>query len=466
MKFKPKNIKELAAFIAGIRPGFKSLIDGFLDRVEYTNGEPAIDDLLEDCFHYMLYQEAVMKIFSWLGIEMKDSYDTIKKISKKKLKGEALQHVEDTLREHWLQNIGNLDNFEPVYKVIKDSARYSFNAPHALAMANDSLYEAWMKANYPSVFYEVTLNHYQEKGDKNKVAELIHEARVVFGYKMGTYEYGKDNTKFTVDDSDKIIYPNLSSVKSIGDKAVEAMMEISKTDKKDILDIYAAIKGTKINSSVFRKLVKINYFKQYGTIKYILRCLDVYDKWAGRKTISKSDIPQLGLQNINLKKYTTDVTPKGNISKKRLVIYDIMGLIKSICSNISEEEFPSPIMAQFQYEILGYIDYRDEGMMDGYRTVCVTNLDTRYSPKFDAYCIKNGEISEMKVHKKKNFRDKRCKTSFQDLKIQDGDIIYIRDCKKEPKRRKTDNGWEDIPDAYDWWIKDYDVLYKAHKEAA
>ena len=57
-------------------------------------------------------------------------------------------------------------------------------------MANDSLYEAWMKANHTSVFYEVTLNHYQGKGDKNKVAELTREAMTVFGYKMGTYEYG------------------------------------------------------------------------------------------------------------------------------------------------------------------------------------------------------------------------------------------------------------------------------------
>ena len=466
MKFKPKNIKELAAFIAGIRPGFKSLINGFLDRVEYTNGEPAIDELLEDCFHYMLYQEAVMKIFSWLGIEMKDSYDTIKKISKKKLKGEALQHVEDTLREHWLKNIGNLDNFEPVYKVIKDSARYSFNAPHALAMANDSLYEAWMKANHTSVFYEVTLNHYQGKGDKNKVAELTREAMTVFGYKMGTYEYGKDNTKFTVDDKEKIIYPNLSSVKSIGDKAVESMMEISQSSRKDIIDIYAAIKGTKINSSVFRKLVKINYFKQYGSIKYILQCLDIYDKWIDRKTISKADVPQLGLDKINLRRYATDVTPKGNKSAKRWMVFNVLGLIKALCSNVSKEEFPSEFIAQFQYEVLGYIDYTDESLNDGYRTVCVMNLDMKYSPKFEAYCIKNGKVSEMKIHKKKNFRDKRCKTSFQDLEVKDGDILYIKDCKKEPRRRKTDSGWEDIPDTYDWWIKDYSIIHRAAKEAA
>ena len=57
MKYKPKEIKELAAFIAAIRPGFKSLLDGFLNRIEYTNGEKAIDDLLKDCFHYMLYRK-------------------------------------------------------------------------------------------------------------------------------------------------------------------------------------------------------------------------------------------------------------------------------------------------------------------------------------------------------------------------------------------------------------------------
>ena len=53
-----------------------------IQQGKYTD---AIDELLKDCFHYMLYQEAIMRIFSYLGIEMKDSYDTIKKISKKKI---------------------------------------------------------------------------------------------------------------------------------------------------------------------------------------------------------------------------------------------------------------------------------------------------------------------------------------------------------------------------------------------
>lgn len=461
MRYKPKEIKELAAFIAGIRPGFKSLIDGFINRIDYTNGEKAIDDLLKDCFHYMLYQEAVMKIFSWLGIPMKDSYDTIKKISKKKLKGEALQHVENTLKEHWLSNIGNLNNFEPVYKVIKDSARYSFNAPHALAMANDSLYEAWVKAHHTSTFYEVTLNHYQGKGDKNKVAALTKEAMMLFGYTMGKFEYGKDNSKFSVDDSEKVIYPNLSSIKGIGDKAVDAIIEIANQGINDFVDIYLATKGTNINTSIFKKLIKINYFRKFGSVKKLLQCVDIVEnwkgqKWEGRKTISLTEIEKLNISKSILSKYATNKLKSGKTSDKQYRITDWVGLCKALCAAIPNDEYPTPKLVVFQYEVLGYVDITDQNLE--WKYICITNLNTTYSPKFSAYCICNGKSQEMKVHKTIPRNDKRCKTSFQQLPFKDGDVLYIKDWKREPKKQKTANGWEAVPGAFEWWIKDYKIV--------
>jgi DNA polymerase III alpha subunit len=458
MKYKPRNIKELAAFIAGIRPGFKSLIEGFLSRIDYTNGEPAIDELLKDCFHYMLYQEAVMKIFSWLGIPMKDSYDTIKKISKKKLKGEALKHVEDTLMEHWMSNIGNLDNFEPVYKVIKDSARYSFNAPHALAMANDSLYEAWMKAHHMSVFYEVTLNHYKQKGDKDKVADLIREATTMFGYTMAEYEYGKDNSKFVIDDDTKTINPSLSSVKGIGAKAVGDMYAISQRGVNDFLDIYGSIKGTNINASIFQNLVKIGYFRKFGSIKKLLKAIEIYDYWKGsngegRKTISKANLPEFGLENIDIRKYATDIMMSGKVSTKQFTNVDWKGIAKELVSMIPDEEFGILQLVKFQYEVLGYTNYTDNDVE--WRYVLVTNLDTAYSPKFRAYSINNGKIVEMKVHKTINKRDKIVKSSFKETPFEEGDILYIRNVKKQPKQQKVDDKWVDIPNTTEWWIKDY-----------
>ena len=461
MVYKPQNVRELAAFIAGIRPGFKSLINGFLKRIDYSNGEKAIDDLLKDSFNYMLYQEAVMKIFSYLGIPMKDSYDTIKKISKKKLKGAALKKVEDNLKEHWLKNIGNLDNFEKVYTVIKDSARYSFNGPHALSMAYDSLYEAWMKANHTSIFYEVTLNYYQNKGDKNKVADLTKEAVKYFGYKMGTYSYGIDNSQFIVDDKDKIIYPNLGSIKGIGEKAVSDLYHISKQVSKDFIDIYLSIKGTKVTKTVFKNLVKIGYFRDFGTVKYLMDCIEIVESWRTnndmRKTISKSILPELGIDESVVRRYATDVSPKtGNISSKQYKITDWVGFVKALCDSLpKDEEYPLKDLLQFQQDVLGYIEFSDPSFDK--RLVVVTKLNTDYSPKFEGYCLNNRQIIELKVHKRKPRKNKDVKTSFKEVPFENGDILYCNKFRKEPKKRKTPDGWEDIPGQFSWWVKDYSI---------
>ena len=458
MRYKPKEIKELAAFIAGIRPGFKSLIDGFLNREEYTNGEKAIDELLKDCFHYMLYQEAVMKIFSWLGIPMKDSYDTIKKISKKKLKGEALKHVEDTLKEHWLENIGNLDNFDPVYKVIKDSARYSFNAPHALAMANDSLYGAWMKGHYTSKFYEVTLNHYSDKDDKNKIAGLEKEAMRIFGYSMGPYEYGKGSDKFYVDDETKTIYPNLSSIKGIGKNAAKAISEIAKNGADNIVDIYISTNGTKINGSVFRNLIKINYFSKYGDINQLLSIVDLVDdwkgqKWEGRKKLSKQSIKSLGLTHNEILKYATDRLDSGKISEKQYVIFDWVGLVKELAKKIPFTACTLSERIKYQIEILGYVEYINPEFSNRY--IVVTDLNTDYSPKFKAYCLKTGEVCELKIHSRLNKKDPEIKTSFKEVPVENGDILYMNRCNKQLKMKKVNDEWQTIPGEFSWWLNDY-----------
>ena len=110
-KYKPKTLAELSAFIAAIRPGFASLLSRFLNRSEYTTGEEKIDELLNDTAHFMLYQESIMKVLSFLGMKMGDTYGVIKSISKKKLKGEKKEKLLIELKKDWENEFGNLDNF-------------------------------------------------------------------------------------------------------------------------------------------------------------------------------------------------------------------------------------------------------------------------------------------------------------------------------------------------------------------
>lgn len=456
-QYKPQNIKELAAFIAGIRPGFKSLIDGFLNRVEYSNGEPAIDALLKDSFNYMLYQEAIMKIFTYLGIPMKDSYDTIKKISKKKLKGEALKKVEDTLRDHWLDNIGNLDNFDHVYQIIKDSGSYNFNAPHALSMAFDSLYEAWMKAHHTSKFYEVVLNHYQDKNDKDKILELEQEAMKFFGYKIGDYEYGKDNRRFNVDDEKKIIYPSLASIKGIGDAAANDIYMIGQKGLTNFVDIYLSISGTRINKTVFEKLIKIGYFKEFGSVKFLLSAVDTINNWSTssgpKKTISKAVWEYSREETLA---FATDVSEKtGKISDKQYRITDWNLFISYTIDKLPKDEYSLATLIRMRHEILGYVDFINEAFDS--KLIYVTKLKTDFSPSFIAYSLKTGKTVDMKVHKSKNPKDKTVVSSFRDTPFKEGDILYMKKCKKKNKVRKTPEGWVDIPDQYVWWLEDYSL---------
>jgi len=47
MQYKPKNVVELAAFVAAVRPGFKSMLSTFVSRTRFSYGIPSLDKLLQ-----------------------------------------------------------------------------------------------------------------------------------------------------------------------------------------------------------------------------------------------------------------------------------------------------------------------------------------------------------------------------------------------------------------------------------
>ena len=164
----------MSAFVASIRPGFASLLDNFIERKPYSTGVKELDDLLEDSYHYLMYQESIMKYLIWLGIKESETYDIIKKIAKKKFKENELKELHNKLQEGWLKQQGNLEGFEETWQVVNDASKYSFNASHSLSYAYDSLYGAYLKAHYPLEYYTTTFNLYNDDADRTtKLTEEI-----------------------------------------------------------------------------------------------------------------------------------------------------------------------------------------------------------------------------------------------------------------------------------------------------
>ena len=109
-----------------------------------------------------------------------------------------------------------------------------------------------------------------------------------------------------------------------------------------------------------------------------------------------------------------------------------------------------------QLELLGGITYTDPTMDKRY--IVVIGLDTTYAPKFKAYCLKTGQIAELKVHKSRNPKDKTVRTSFCDIPFCNGDILYMKKPVKKPKFTKVDDKWIASETESVWWLDDYSKI--------
>ncbi len=171
MQYKPRNITELSSFVAAVRPAFKSMLPIFLERRHFDYGIPALDRLVqtrEMTSSFIIFQEQIMKILQSAGFTAPDSYAAIKAISKKK--AEKVLKLKEQFTEGFTRLTGDPAATEKVWTIINDATSYLFNASHAVCVALDSLYGAYLKAHYPLEFYTALLSNYAQKGDKDRIS--------------------------------------------------------------------------------------------------------------------------------------------------------------------------------------------------------------------------------------------------------------------------------------------------------
>ena len=446
-KYKPQNLAELSSFIAAIRPGFASLLSTFLNREPYTTGEKKIDDLLSDTAHFMIYQESIMKVLSFLELKMAETYGVIKNISKKKYKlhPEMLKELQERLIEGWKAEIGKTDNFNNVWNVIESSGSYAFNSPHAYSMGGDSAYQAWFKAHHTKTFYEVAINHYQEKNKKDKIDALVKEAIKFWGYKLGDYEFGADNRKVTINEENKLIYPNLSSVKGFGEGVVDTLYELGQSEYETFTDVLTALFSNSINKTIVNKLIRINYFKKYSDVNTLLEITRLYDLLNGAKQISKDKAEKNNIPFDILEKH-------GNETAKQFNKLDSEQIIKELISNIPYRELTLKERLDNQREVLGIVSDSDSKVSK--RLYYVSELDIKKS-------IVNVHLFE--IYSGKTREVKMWTSQYNRNPFDLGAILYIISLEKKNKKEPTGEInpttgkkiYKEVPDKFEFWLSKF-----------
>ena len=251
MKYKPKNISELSAFIAGIRPAFKSLVDKLINREHFEYGIPTLDNLLQTeelPESFILYQEQIMKILAFAGIPMGDCYTVIKSISKKRF--EKIMHYKEQFLTGMAQKLIEAENIsesrsediaKTIWGIIEDASAYGFNSSHSLSVSFDSLLAAYFKALYPLEFYEVYLNLQMEKSKKDKAFLAQQEMKEAFNIKLLPMRFGQDNRRYTAYPDQNAISTCVKSIKGFGDIVGEELFRLSRHKYDTFLDLLIAM---------------------------------------------------------------------------------------------------------------------------------------------------------------------------------------------------------------------------------
>ena len=440
MKYKPKNISELSAFIAGIRPAFKSLLDKLINREHFEYGIPTLDKLLQTeelPESFILYQEQIMKILSFAGIPMGDCYTVIKSISKKRF--EKIMHYKEqfmTGMEHKLIEAEGIskekaeETAKTIWGIIEDASAYGFNSSHSLSVSFDSLLAAYFKSLYPYEFYEVYLNLQMERADKAKALLAKKEMKEAFDISVLPMRFRQDNRKFVALPEQKALSNCLKSIKGFGDKIGEEFYKIRNTHYDTFIDFLIDVDNMKknkedsedynsdllsgfaVNGTQIETLIMLNFFEEFGNNYKLLHVKKLYDTFASRKTIKKDNLNlETGILTQGKEKHKVDGTVfKKYIGKETKATYadlDMIGYIKEMSEKIPNKSIDLLEQLRFERELLEFPIYQNPELPNGWYYVIgfKTYGDKINTPYLVLYDLITSDLVVCSINKSKLFRD-------------------------------------------------------------
>lgn len=455
MKYKPRNISELSAFVAAIRPGGASFYKQFESREPFSYGVKSFDDLIqtkEFPYSFLLYQEQVMRALNYAGIDMADCYTAIKNIAKKR--AEKVLAYKDTFIKGFREAIIREEHrpedeaqamAENLWKVIEDSAGYSFNASHSYCVALDSLYGAWLKAHHPLAFYETYINLMEEKGDKDKINAAKEEAESHFGIRFAPLRFRQDNRSIHADVEKNEMINTMGSIKGYGVTIGRALYEAGKHEYKTFIDLLAYLDSKGIKEAKFKPLLLIDYFVEFGNQRELLRIADMWDffKQGTAKSIKRDNVDKNPtLQKIILK-YTTHTRKDGSeaasytFTSPEVVmqcLYDCEAEIR----NAQMNDLEMRVKIQNSLDILGYCDVQTGREADRRKLLITELFPLKTNGALWAYRLSTKSLGSGKTARVTVKAD-----VYNRRPINKGDIIYAAELYKNK--------------AGYWYISDYSI---------
>ena len=180
IKLKPQSFKDIIALVALYRPGplDSGMVGEFIKRrhgkesIRYE--VPALEEILNDTYGVIVYQEQVMRIASTLAHFSLEDADNLRRAMAKK-DAEEMERQKEKFLEGAKKNRIPAKKAEKIFEQMETFGRYGFNKSHSAAYALLAYQTAYLKTHYAIEFMAALLTSEVQNADK--IVKYISECR-------------------------------------------------------------------------------------------------------------------------------------------------------------------------------------------------------------------------------------------------------------------------------------------------
>lgn len=259
---KPTQLSDLIAMTALFRPGPMES-NAHQDFADIKNGKKkpkydyGIKNITEETYSLLVYQEQMMSIIHQLGGLSLIEAENARKYIKKKMHKE-LDALGDRFIAGAIENGCPKDEAKVIWDKMNAFSSYSFNKSHAAAYSVMSYWSQWFKVNYPLEFWTISLQEAKESEIPYRLAEM-KKAGVDVEVRPPDVNYSDEG--FTCDPDENRIFYSLAKIKSVGDVAVQNIIETRKNGGQFFsLEEFVSRVPSKVNKTVVKQLIVAGAF--------------------------------------------------------------------------------------------------------------------------------------------------------------------------------------------------------------
>lgn len=226
----PTEFEDIAALVALYRPGpmEAKMHEAYADRknrreeVKYLH--PDAEEILQETYGLMIYQESMMRIAQKFAGYSLDDADSLRKACGKKIREvmrkEKEKFVEGCTRNGYGEKLG-----KQWWEIIEPFADYAFNKSHSYSYGMLAYQTAYLKANYPVEYFAALLT--SGKTDQDRTRMYLAECRQK-NILVSPPDINRSEVDFSVvsqpDGTDGISF-GLSAVRNIGTVHSEMLIQ-------------------------------------------------------------------------------------------------------------------------------------------------------------------------------------------------------------------------------------------------